>query len=242
MKRFLLIVTGAFGSLAAILSITPPQFGHGSALGAGSLVGSASASTPTPTTAAATPAAAVTTAPATPAATTSSAKATNAAEKAAAKKAAGAAKKAAAKAAKAAAAAKASGGSSATTPASATPAPVASTPAATTQSSGVSGTFTGAAFDAREPNGQLWGAVTVTVTLKNGKIVSASGSQSPSSRGPYAFSALDPFFATNQMTLAEIKAESASKVVADSLYVSRVTYSSLAYWSSIKSALSKAGI
>ena len=233
MKRFMLIVTGAVGSLFAILSITPPQFGTGSALGTGTLPGAGSAtqttktSSPTPTALPSQTASAPVpngdeggTAPV--ATKKATAKATHKATKKPTKK----------------ATPKASTPAS-TTPASTAPSTTPTTPAAT---SGVSGTFVGATYDAREPSGQLWGSVTVTVVLKDGKVVSATGSQSPSSRGPYAFQALDPFFKSNQMSLAQIKAESASKVVADSLYVSRVTYSSLAYWSSIKSALSKAGI
>ncbi len=231
MKRFILIVTGAVGSLFAILSITPPQFGTGSALGTGTLPGSASvpAATPTPVKTAAKP---VVTSP--QSVPNGDDEGSTPTKKATVKATPKATKKTTAKATPSA-----TKTTAATTPSS-TPTPVATKPAPAT--SGVSGTFTGATYDAREPNGQLWGSVTVTIVLKDGKIVSSTGSQSPSSRGPYAFTALDPFFKSNQMSLAQIKAESASKVVADSLYVSRVTYSSLAYWSSIKSALSKAGI
>ena len=230
MKRFILIVTGAVGSLFAILSITPPQFGTGSAMGTSTLPGAGSTASTGSSTA---------TSPATLPSQAASASVQNGDEggtaPVATKKATPKATKKATPKATKKATPKAS--TPATTPT--TPAATPTTPAATT---GVSGTFVGATYDAREPNGQLWGSVTVTVVLKDGKVISSTGSQSPSSRGPYAFQALDPFFKSNQMSLAQIKAESASKVVADSLYVSRVTYSSLAYWSSIKSALSKAGI
>jgi len=230
MKRFILIVTGALGSLFAILSITPPQFGTGSAMGTATLPGAGSTTSTGSSTA---------TSPATLPSQSASAPIPNGDEEGTAPV---ATKKATPKATKKAtpkATKKSTPNAStpATTPT--TPAATPTTPAATT---GVSGTFVAATYDAREPNGQLWGSVTVTVVLKDGKVISSTGSQSPSSRGPYAFQALDPFFKSNQMSLAQIKAESASKVVADSLYVSRVTYSSLAYWSSIKSALSKAGI
>jgi hypothetical protein len=230
MKRFILIVTGAVGSLFAILSITPPQFGTGSAMGTSTLPGAGSTASTGSGTA---------TSPATLPSQAASASVPNGDEggtaPVATKKATPKATKKATPKATKKATPKAS--TPATTPT--TPAATPTTPAATT---GVSGTFVGATYDAREPNGQLWGSVTVTVVLKDGKVISSTGSQSPSSRGPYAFQALDPFFKSNQMSLTQIKAESASKVVADSLYVSRVTYSSLAYWSSIKSALSKAGI
>jgi len=235
-KRFLYIVTGAIGSLAAILSITPPQFG-GASTGATSALGGAKSST---SSAAASNAAAATTA--TPAAAASTPAASSpapvATTKATTKKKKKTTKKTTTKATT-------SGGTTTstttttTTPATTAPAPAASTPAA---SSGVSGTFTGAAYDAAEPNGRVWGSVSVTIVLKNGKVVSSTGSQSPSSRGPYAFSALDPFFASNQMTLQEIKAMTTSSVISKTLYVGGVTYSSLAYWSSVKSALAKAGI
>jgi len=237
MKRFILIVTGALGSLFAILSITPPQFGTGSAMGTATLPGAGSTTSTGSSTA---------TSPATLPSQSASAPIPNGDEEGTApvatKKATPkATKKATPKATKKSTPKASTPATTPTTPAATptTPAATPTTPAATT---GVSGTFVGATYDAREPNGQLWGSVTVTVVLKDGKVISSTGSQSPSSRGPYAFQALDPYFKSNRMSLAQIKAESASKVVADSLYVSRVTYSSLAYWSSIKSALSKAGI
>ena len=242
MKRFLFIVTGAIGSLAAILSITPPQFGGASSSGGG-LLGGAKTSTGTSTGSSAT---STSNTPSTPAAT-STATATSPSPVATAKATSKATtkkkkKKTTKKTVKAT-----TGGTTTTTPATTAPTPVATTPTPTptptkTVSSGVSGTFTGASYDAAEPNGRVWGSVSVTIVLKNGKVVSSTGNQSPSSRGPYAFSALDPFFASNQMTLTEIKAMNASSVIAKTLYVGGVTYSSLAYWSSIKSALGKAGI
>jgi hypothetical protein len=229
-KRFLLIAGGTVGGLGAVLSITPPQFGSttggstsGNPLGS-SAATSSSSPTPVPPQPQAAPA---------PADTSAANKVVSASPTTTKKS----SKKSATKKNGTASSATAT---PSTTPASPTPA---STPASSSPtSSGISGTFTGATFDAREPNGQDWGSVTVTVVIKDGKIVSSIGSQSPSSRGPYAFSALDPFFKSNQMTLSEIVAESSSKVISDNLFVSRVTYSSLAYWSSIKSALGKAGI
>ncbi len=231
MKRALLIGTGLVGGLGAVLTITPPQLGtHSSS--AGGLAGGTT--TPTQTPATQTPTAAPTpaqsTAAATPPAPTKTTKATKKATP-----------KATAKATKKPKPTKTTAGGTATTPAptqtTAAPAP---TPTKTTPppaSSGVSGTFTGSAFDANE-RGRIWGSVTVTITVKNGVITASRGVQRPSSRGQYAFDQIDPYVATQQITIATIKSKAASALP----YVGGATYSSQAYWDSLKSALSQAGI
>ncbi len=231
MKRALLIGTGLVGGLGAVLTITPPQLGtHSSS--AGGLAGGTT--TPTQTPATQTPTAAPTpaqsTAAATPPAPTKTTKATKKATP-----------KATAKATKKPKPTKTTAGGTATTPTptqtTAAPAP---TPTKTTPppaSSGVSGTFTGSAFDANE-RGRIWGSVTVTITVKNGVITASRGVQRPSSRGQYAFDQIDPYVATQQITIATIKSKAASALP----YVGGATYSSQAYWDSLKSALSQAGI
>ena len=242
MKRALLIGTGLVGGLGAVLTITPPQLGtHSSS--AGGLAGGTT--TPTQTPATQTPTAAPTpaqsTAAATPPAPTKTTKATKKATP-----------KATAKATKKPKPTKTTAGGTATTPTptqtTAAPAPTptkttpppAPTPTKTTPppaSSGVSGTFTGSAFDANE-RGRIWGSVTVTITVKNGVITASRGVQRPSSRGQYAFDQIDPYVATQQITIATIKSKAASALP----YVGGATYSSQAYWDSLKSALSQAGI
>ena len=117
----------------------------------------------------------------------------------------------------------------------ATPTPSATQTQAPT--TGVSGTFTGASFPADE-RGRVWGDVHVTVTLKNDKIVSINGSQSPASRGYLAFNQIDPYVVSQKITIATIKSTAATSLP----YVSGASYSSMAYWQSLKSALQQAGI
>ena len=221
-KRGLLIGVGTLGSLGAVLAITPPQFGasaSGGLSGAATTGTSGTASATTAAPAAAAPAAtqAAATTPA-PAATTATKKST---------------KKTTTKSSTATTSANAT----ATTPApAATTAAPAATKAAT--SSGASGTYTGAVYQAIEPNGRVWGNVQVTVTLSNGVITAIYGVQNPSSRGSYAFSQMDPYVQAHKISISTIKSTSA-----DSLpYVSQATYSSIAYWESLQSALKKAGV
>jgi len=225
-KRGLLIGVGTLGSLGAVLAITPPQFGSsasgGLSGGAAAPAGNTSASTTTAAPAAAAPAAtqAATSTPA-PAATTATKKS---------------AKKTTTKSTTKSSSASSSANTSASTPA---PAAAATTAApAPAAASGASGTYSGAVYQAIEPNGRVWGNVQVTVTLSNGVITAISGVQNPSSRGSYAFSQMDPYVQAHKISISTIKSTSA-----DSLpYVSQATYSSIAYWESLQSALKKAGV
>ena len=118
---------------------------------------------------------------------------------------------------------------------SATPTP---TPAPTpTKAPSASVSVTGDTFPASE-RGRNWGNVKVKVTFTNGEITSITGSQSPTSRGQWAFDRLDPYVSGQQITVAGIKSKSASALP----YVSGVSYSCMAYWESLKSAISKAGL
>ena len=224
-KRGLLIGVGTLGSLGAVLAITPPQFGSsasgGLSGGAAAPAGNTSASTTTAAPAAAAPAAtqAAASTPA-PAATTATKKS---------------AKKTTTKSTTKSSSASSSANATASTPA---PAAAATTAApAPAAASGASGTYSGAVYQAIEPNGRVWGNVQVTVTLSNGVITAISGVQNPSSRGSYAFSQMDPYVQAHKISISTIKSTSA-----DSLpYVSQATYSSIAYWESLQSALKKAG-
>jgi hypothetical protein len=117
-----------------------------------------------------------------------------------------------------------------------TPTPVAPTPTPT-KAAGANVTVTGNVFGANE-GGRNWGNVTVRVTFTDGVISSVTGSQSPSSRGQWAFDRLDPYVSDQKITVAQIKSKSTNALP----YVSGVSYSSMAYWESLKSAISKAGL
>jgi len=117
-----------------------------------------------------------------------------------------------------------------------TPTPVAPTPTPTKAASG-NVTVTGKSFAANE-GGRNWGNVTVRVTFTDGQITAISGTQSPMSRGQWAFDQLDPYVSGQKITIAQIKSKNANALP----YVSGVSYSSMAYWESLKSAISKAGL
>ena len=214
MKRGLLIGAGTLGSLGAVMAITPPTFGTSNSAGAALGAPTTGASSTTASTPTPTPAASTPTP--TPSATKAAASATKKATPKASKK------------------ATPTPSATKTTPATPTPTP---TKTSAPASSGASGTFTGATYQANE-YGRIWGNVSVTVTLKNGVISSSVGSQNPSSRGYFAFNQIDPYVSGQKITIATIKSTAATALP----YVSGATYSSIAYWESLKSALSKAGI
>ena len=123
--------------------------------------------------------------------------------------------------------------------ATSTPTP-SSTPTPTpapTKAAGGTVTVTGNVFGANE-GGRNWGNVTVRVTFTDGVITAINGNQSPISRGQWAFDRLDPYVSGQKITVAAIKSKSANALP----YVSGVSYSSMAYWESLKSAISKAGL
>ena len=117
-----------------------------------------------------------------------------------------------------------------------TPTPVAPTPTPT-KAAGGNVTVTGNVFGANE-GGRNWGHVTVKVTFTDGVISAVTGTQSPISRGQWAFDRLDPYVSGQKITVAAIKSKSANALP----FVSGVSYSSMAYWESLKSAISKAGL
>ena len=226
MKRALLIAGGTVGGLGAVLAITPPQIT--SATSTGSLTGSlggtpatGSVATAAATQAAATPAA---TQAATPAATKAAPK-----SKATKKSSGGAAASASASASAPAAQTQ----SAAPTP---TPAKTTAAPAAT---GGYSGTVTGASFQARN-----YGTLSATVTFKDGKIENVSASQSPSSWSQNSLSALIPYVSSGKITVDQIKQYAAEQLpcaIGNSCR-SQASFSATAFWSSVKSAISKAGL
>jgi len=225
MKRALLIAGGTVGGLGAVLAITPPQLT--SATSTGSLSGSlggASASSSVATAAATHAAPAATTPAATPVAT-KSAKAVRT-------------KAAATKSAAATTSASASATAQATPTPTPTPTPTKTT-AAPAASGGYSGTVTGASYAARN-----YGNLSATVTFSNGQISHVSASQSPSSWSQNSLSALIPYVSSGKITIDQIKQYAAEQLpcaISNSCR-SQASFSATAFWQSVKSAISKAGL
>lgn len=98
-------------------------------------------------------------------------------------------------------------------------------------------TVTGDPFQADE-GGRSWGTVRVKVTFTDGVISTITGMQSPTSRGQMAFDRLDPYVQDQKITIATVKSKSANALP----YVSGASYSCIAYWDSLKTAIQKAGL
>ena len=229
MKRALLIAGGTVGGLGAVLAITPPQLTSTTSTGSlsGSL-GGASASGNVATAAATHAAPAATTPAATPVAT-KSAKAVRT-------------KAAATKSAAATTSASASATAQATHSATPTPTPTPTptkTTAAPAASGGYSGTVTGASYAARN-----YGNLSATVTFANSQISHVSASQSPSSWSQNSLSALIPYVSSGKITIDQIKQYAAEQLpcaISNSCR-SQASFSATAFWQSVKSAISKAGL
>ena len=221
MKRALLIAGGTVGGLGAVLAITPPQFT--STQDVSGLTGSLGGGGGTAQT---------TTVASTPAATKSAA--APVATKAVATK------KATTKASTSATAA-ASQSASSTPAASATPTPSAThtTAAPAPATGGYSGTVTGASFNARN-----YGTLSATVTFSNGKITNVAASQSPRSWSQNSLSALLPFDNGGKITDEQVKQYSAASLpcATQNSCRSQASFTAEAFWSSVKSAISKAGL
>jgi hypothetical protein len=137
---------------------------------------------------------------------------------------------------------KATGGATASASASASTTAQASstpTPAAPAATGGYTGTVTGATFAARN-----YGNLTATVTFKDGKIASVNASQSPSSWSQNSLSSLIPYVDSGKITIDQIKQYAAEQLpcaISNSCR-SQASFSATAFWSSVKSAISKAGL
>jgi uncharacterized protein with FMN-binding domain len=110
------------------------------------------------------------------------------------------------------------------------------TPTPKPQSAAVK-TVTGDPFQADEGR-RSWGTVSVKVTFTDGVISSITGMQSPTSRGQMAFNRLDPYVEAQKITIATVKSKSANALP----YVSGASYTCIAYWDSLKTAIEKAGL
>ena len=113
------------------------------------------------------------------------------------------------------------------------------TPTVATPSGGYSGTVTGASFNARN-----YGTLSATVTFSNGKITNVSASQSPRSWSQNSLSALLPFVNGGKVTLEQVKQFSAASLPCgtSNSCKSQASFTADAFWSSVKSAISKAGL
>jgi hypothetical protein len=217
MKRALLIAGGTVGGLGAVLAITPPQFTSTQSvdsLSGGLPMGSATQTTPAATQPAQTPAA-------TNATPTKSAVATK-------------------KATLHTSATPGATQSTSSTP-TAIPTPTAThtTVAPTPATGGYSGTVTGASFNARN-----YGTLSATVTFSNGKITNVTASQSPRSWSENSLSALLPFVNGGKISVEQVKQYSAAQLPCGTSNCcrSQASFTADAFWSSVKSAISKAGL
>jgi len=124
---------------------------------------------------------------------------------------------------------------SATATATATATP---TPAAPS-TSGFSGTVNGASYSARN-----YGTVSVSVTFSNGKFKSISAQQSPTSWSQQSLSVLLPYVNGGSITVEQVKQYSAAELpcTRSNSCNSRASYTAEAFWSSLKSAITKAGL
>jgi hypothetical protein len=112
----------------------------------------------------------------------------------------------------------------------------AATPAAPT---GFSGTVNGDAFNARN-----YGTVSVSATFANGKIASVSASQSPRSWSQQSLTVLIPYVNAGSITVEQVKAHSAASLpcTRSNSCNSQASYTAEAFWNSLKTAITKAGL
>jgi hypothetical protein len=115
----------------------------------------------------------------------------------------------------------------------------AATPTQAAVATGFSGTVNGAAYSARD-----YGTVSVSATFSNGKISSVSASQSPRSWSQQSLSVLLPYVNGGSITVEQVKQYSAAELpcTRSNSCNSRASYTAEAFWSSIKSAIDKAGL
>ena len=224
MKRALLIAGGTVGGLGAVLAITPPQITSTQDISglAGSLGGGTQATQSNPV------AASTTVAPE-PAATTSPASQSNAA----------ATKNAQVTSKPSAAATQSATPAPTPTKSAVSPTPTATKTTTAPSSGGYSGSVAGASFSARN-----YGTLSATVTFSNGKITNVSASQSPVSWAQRALTALIPYVNAGSITVEQIKQYSVTQLPCSTgnSCRSQASFTAEAFWSSVKSAITKAGL
>jgi hypothetical protein len=109
----------------------------------------------------------------------------------------------------------------------------------TATTTGYSGTVTGDSFNARN-----YGVLSATVTFTDGKITNVSASQSPRSWSQNSLSALIPFVNSGKITVEQIKQYSSMQLpcATSNSCRSQASFTAEAFWSSVKSAISKANL
>jgi hypothetical protein len=116
---------------------------------------------------------------------------------------------------------------------------VAATPTTAAAPTGFSGTVNGDAYSARN-----YGTVSVSATFANGKIASVSASQSPRSWSDQAFTVLVPWVNAGSITVEQVKQYSSAQLPCSrsNSCNSQASYTAEAFWSSLKTAITKAGL
>jgi hypothetical protein len=128
---------------------------------------------------------------------------------------------------------------SATTTTKPTAVATATQPAAPAAATAFSGTVNGASFAARD-----YGTVSVSATFVNGKFKSVSATQNPTSWSQQSLTVLIPYVNGGSITVEQVKAYSAAELpcTRSNSCNSRASYTAEAFWNSLKSAITKAGL
>ena len=115
----------------------------------------------------------------------------------------------------------------------------AATPTTAATPAGFSGTVNGDSFNARS-----YGTVSVSATFANGKIASVSASQSPRSWSQQSLSVLLPYVNGGSITVQQVKQYSSAQLPCSrsNSCNSQASYTAEAFWSSLKTAITKAGL
>ena len=128
---------------------------------------------------------------------------------------------------------------SATTTTQPTAVATATQPATPAAATAFSGTVNGASFAARD-----YGTVSVSATFVNGKFKSVSATQNPTSWSQQSLTVLIPYVNDGSITVEQVKAYSAAELpcTRSNSCNSRASYTAEAFWNSLKSAITKAGL
>ena len=123
--------------------------------------------------------------------------------------------------------------------ATATATATATQPATPAAATAFSGTVNGASFAARD-----YGTVSVSATFVNGKFKSVSAQQNPTSWSQQSLTVLLPYVNGGSITVEQVKAYSAAELpcTRSNSCNSRASYTAEAFWNSLKSAITKAGL
>ena len=115
----------------------------------------------------------------------------------------------------------------------------AATPTQAAVATGFSGTVNGASYSARD-----YGTVSVSATFSNGEISNVSASQSPRSWSQQSLSVLLPYVNGGSITVEQVKQYSAAELpcTRSNSCNSQASYTAEAFWNSLKSAITKAGL